>query len=195
MSDALGPLLEALLLMATEPMTEHELAQATEHPVDLVRDALGDLQRFYDETGRGFALRHVGGGWRYWTRPEHAEAISRHLVHGQHARLSKPALETLAVIAYLQPVSRGRISAVRGVNVDGVVRTLIARGLVDDSHRDEHSGAALLQTTALFTERMGLASLAELPPLAPHLPEVADLEAELVRLGESPETAPDNPTS
>lgn len=195
MSESPGPLIEALLLMATEPMTTTELAEASECSVDQVEDTLRELQRFYDETGRGFALRNVGGGWRYWTRPEHAEAISRHLIEGQHARLSKPALETLAVIAYLQPVSRGRISAVRGVNVDGVVRTLIARGLVDDSSRDEHTGAALLRTTALFTERMGLTSLEELPPLAPHLPEAAELEAELVRLAETSETSADNPTS
>ncbi|MGJ3509269.1 SMC-Scp complex subunit ScpB [Enemella sp. A6] len=195
MSDEVAPLIEALLLMATEPVSELELAEACERPVDEVRTVLAELQEFYDSTGRGFALRNVGGGWRYWTRPEYAEAIGRHLLEGQHAKLSKPALETLSVIAYLQPVSRSRIAAVRGVNVDGVVRTLISRGLVDDSGRDEDTGAGQLVTTPLFLERMGLGSLDELPPLAPHLPEVADLEAELSQLadldtdgGEAPAT-------
>ncbi|NLT30780.1 MAG: SMC-Scp complex subunit ScpB [Propionibacterium sp.] len=184
MSDESAPLIEVLLLMATEPISELELAETCERPVAEVRTILAELQAFYDDTGRGFALRNVGGGWRYWTRPEHAAAIGRHLLEGQHATLSKPALETLSVIAYLQPVSRSRIAAVRGVNVDGVVRTLISRGLVDDSGRDESTGAGQLVTTPLFLERMGLTSLDDLPPLAPNLPEVADLEAELSRLAD-----------
>ena len=115
--------LEALLLMATEPMPTAELAQAVRAPVALVERALAHLAEFYDETGRGFELRYVGGGWRYWTRAEHAELIGGWLIEGQHAKLSQAALETLAVVAYLQPISRSRVSAVRGVNVDGVLRT------------------------------------------------------------------------
>jgi segregation and condensation protein B len=112
--------------------------------------------RFYIETKRGFELRHAGGGWRYATRPEHASVISAYVLEGQHGRLSQAALETLAVIAYLQPASRSRISAVRGVNVDGVVRTLLARDLIIETGRDPISGAVLFTTTPYFLERMGL---------------------------------------
>ncbi len=178
-SDDVSAGVEALLIMATEPMGATELAGALDVPVPRVEQALGALARFYTETGRGFELRHAGGGWRYATRPEHAEVVSRFVLEGQHGRLSQAALETLSVVAYLQPVTRGRISAVRGVNVDGVVRTLVARGLLDEVGRDPQTGAVLLGTTPYFLERMGLASIADLPPLAPHLPDAMELEAEL----------------
>ncbi len=171
--------LEALLLMATEPLPAAELAQAVRAPVEVVEDALAELARFYDETGRGFELRNVGGGWRYWTRAEHADLIGAWLVEGQHARLSQAALETLAVIAYLQPISRGRVSAVRGVNVDGVLRTLVTRDLVQEVDRDAETGAMLFGTTGHFLERLGLSGLDDLPPIAPLLPDAATLEAEL----------------
>lgn len=171
--------LEALLLMATEPMPTVELAQAVGAPVAEVESALADLVGFYDRTHRGFELRHVGQGWRYYTRPEHAPVINRYLLEGQHGRLTQAALETLAVIAYLQPATRARISAVRGVNVDGVVRTLLARDLIVETARDELSGAALFSTTGYFLERMGMSSLEDLPPLAPNLPDAMALEAEL----------------
>ncbi len=177
-ADLTGPL-EALLLMATEPMPTTELAQAVRAPVAVVEEALGWLVRFYDETGRGFELRNVGGGWRYWTRAEHADLIGAWLVEGQQARLSQAALETLAVVAYLQPISRGRVSAVRGVNVDGVLRTLVTRDLVQEVDRDSETGAMLFGTTGQFLERLGLASLDDLPPIAPLLPDAALLEAEL----------------
>lgn len=182
MSETLAPALEALLMLATEPMAAAELAQATGEPVADVEEALAALAGFYDETGRGFELRQVAGGWRYYTRSEHAELIASWLLEGQRGTLSQAALETLAVVAYLQPISRGRVSSVRGVNVDGVMRTLTARELITEVGRDDASGARLFGTTGYFLERMGLNSLDELPPLAPHLPDAGALEAELAGL-------------
>ncbi|SER26235.1 SMC-Scp complex subunit ScpB [Microlunatus flavus] len=188
--------LEALLLLADEPTSELTLAEAVGAPEAVVLEALESLSAFYDETGRGFELRRVGGGWRYWTRVEHADVIAAHVVGGQTGRLSQAALETLAVIAYQQPVSRGRVAAIRGVNVDGVIRTLVARGLVEEAGHDAETGAAVFATTAAFLEKMGLGGLEDLPPLAPHLPEVAELEAELSALaspapGPAPSGVPD----
>ena len=179
--------LEALLLMAVEPMSVTELAQAVEVPESVAAEALAELAAFYDETGRGFELRQVAGGWRYYTREEHAELISAYVLEGQQARLSQAALETLAVIAYSQPISRSRVSAVRGVNVDGVMRTLVTRGLIEEAGHDRDSGAVVFATTSHFLERMGLSTLDDLPPLAPHLPEVEELEAELSQLSVPPE--------
>lgn len=176
-----GPV-EALLLMATEPMSAAELAQALDVPKPAIWATLEHLQRFYDETGRGFELREVGAGWRYYTRPEHADVIARWVLEGQHARLSQAALETLAVVAYLQPVSRSRVSGIRGVNVDGVMRTLVTRELIEEAGPSEETGAMLFRTSDYFLERMGLTSLDQLPPIAPHLPEASLLEAELAGL-------------
>ena len=177
--------LEALLLLAAEPITEFELAQAVGVPESLVAETLAELVAFYEETGRGFELRQVAGGWRYYTREEHADLIIRYVTEGQQSKLSQAALETLAVVAYTQPISRGRVSAVRGVNVDGVMRTLLARGLIEEAGHDPESGALLFATTSYFLERMGLQSLDDLPPLAPQLPEVEELEAELGQLAEA----------
>jgi segregation and condensation protein B len=177
--------LEALLLLAAEPMSVTELAQAVDVPEPVVAETLAELVAFYDETGRGFELRELGGGWRYYTREEYADLVSRYVLEGQQAKLSQAALETLAVIAYSQPISRGRVSAVRGVNVDGVIRTLLARGLIEEAGHDRDSGAVVFATTSYFLERMGLRSLDELPPLAPNLPAVEDLEAELGQLAEA----------
>jgi segregation and condensation protein B len=174
--------LEALLLLAAEPVTEFELAQAVGVPETVVAETLTELVAFYTETGRGFELRQVGGGWRYYTREEYADLITRSVVDGQQSRLSQAALETLAVVAYTQPISRARVSAVRGVNVDGVMRTLLARGLIEEAGHDPESGAVLFTTTSYFLERMGLKTLEDLPPLAPQLPEVEELEAELGQL-------------
>ena len=174
--------LEALLLLAAEPVTEFELAQAVEVPEAVVAEALAELVAFYDETGRGFELRQVGGGWRYYTRDEYADLITRYVLEGQTSKLSQAALETLAVVAYTQPISRARVSAVRGVNVDGVMRTLLSRGLIEEVGHDQESGAVLFATTSYFLERMGLKTLDDLPPLAPQLPEVDELEAELGQL-------------
>ena len=158
-----GPV-EALLLLAEEPITETELAQAVGVPESVIAECLVELVAFYDETRRGFELRSVGGGWRYYTREEHADLIAGHVLEGQQAKLSQAALETLAVIAYSQPISRARVSAVRGVNVDGVIRTLVARGLIEETGHDHESGAAVFATTSLFLERMGLRTLDDLPP-------------------------------
>lgn len=173
---------EALLLLAAEPVPQWELAEAVGVPEPVVAQCLEALVAFYDETGRGFELRRVGTGWRYYTRAEHADLIAAHVVRGGSGKLSQAALETLAVIAYHQPVSRGRVSGIRGVNVDGVIRTLLARGLIAEAGHDAETGAAVFATTDHFLERMGLRSLAELPPLAPHLPDADELEAELSEL-------------
>lgn len=189
-----GPL-EALLMMATEPMSTAELAQALDVPRPVVWEALDELRTFYDETGRGFELREVGQGWRYYTRPAHHDVIARWVLDGQHGRLSQAALETLAVIAYMQPISRSRVSAVRGVNVDGVVRTLVTRELIEEHGRDAETGAMLFSTTDYFLERMGLTSLDQLPPIAPYLPEASALEAELAGLAASGELGEDSAMS
>jgi segregation and condensation protein B len=181
--------LEVLLLLAAEPVTEFELAQAVGVPESVVAETLAELVAFYEETGRGFELRQVGGGWRYYTREEYADLITRYVVEGQQSKLSQAALETLAVVAYTQPISRGRVSAVRGVNVDAVMRTLLARGLIEEAGHDQESGAVLFATTNYFLERMGLMSLQDLPPLAPQLPEVEELEAELGQLADAAASA------
>lgn len=168
--------LEALLLLADEPMTVMALAEAVRQPVEAVEGELVRLAAEYTDQGRGFDLREVAGGWRYYTRVECAPLVERFVIDGQQARLTQASLETLAVIAYRQPITRGRIAAVRGVNVDGVIRTLLTRGLIAESGTDRESGAHLYMTTAHFLERMGIASLDELPPLAEHLPDLADLE-------------------
>lgn len=176
---------EALLLLAEEPLRERDLAQTIGVPESVIEECLAGLVAFYDETGRGFELRSIGGGWRYYTRPEHADLISRHVLEGREAKLSQAGLETLAVIAYQQPISRARVGAVRGVNVDGVIRTLLARGLIEEAGHDHESAAVVFATTSFFLDRMGLRSLSDLPPLAPHLPEVAELEAELSQLAQA----------
>ncbi len=130
-----------------------------------------------DRTERGFALREVAGGWRYYTRDSCSGVVERWVLDGQQARLTQASLETLAVIAYRQPVSRARISAVRGVNVDGVLRTLQSRGLIEEAGIDQSSQAILYRTTAYFLERLGIASLEDLPDLAEHLPDLAELDA------------------
>ena len=171
----LAALVEAVLLVVDEPVSAEVLAAAVERPVADVRPVLADLAAGYDARGCGFALREVGGGWRYYTRPECSAAVERFVLDGQQARLSTAALETLAVVAYRQPVSRGRVAAVRGVNVDGVMRTLVTRGLVAQAGVDRDSGATLFATTPSFLQRLGLRSLEDLPDLAPLLPDLAEL--------------------
>ena len=178
----LAPFLEALLLMAEEPIDLATLSEASGTAEPQVLAALEELAAFYDETGRGFQLRHVGGGWRYYPRAAQHERIAAWVRAGGQNRLSQAAMETLAVIAYLQPVARSRVSAVRGVNVDGVVRTLLSRGLVDERGSDAQTGAGLLVTTDYFLSRLGLSALSDLPDIAPLLPDAAALEAELTSL-------------
>lgn len=170
--------LEAVLLVVDEPVADDVLADAVQRSRPEVADALTKLAEEYAVDGRGFELRSVAGGWRLYTRPEAAPYVERFLSEGQQARLTTAALETLAVVAYRQPVSRGRISAVRGVNVDSVLRTLTSRGLVEEAGLDGESGAMLFRTTPYFLERLGLVSLEELPDLAPMLPDVIDLTDE-----------------
>src|SRR5262245_25461639 len=168
--------LEAVLLVVDEPVSDVALAQVVEEPRDKVADALRDLAAEYTEQGRGFDLREVAGGWRFYTRNEYGPVVERFVRDGRHARLTQAALETLAVVAYRQPVNRGRVSAVRGVNVDAVMRTLVARGLVEEAGTEHETGAILYRTTSYFLERLGLRSLDELPELAPFLPAVDDLD-------------------
>jgi segregation and condensation protein B len=172
----LRPALEALLLVADEPMDDAQLASVVGYPVEDVSAALRSLAQEYDDQQRGFELRSVGGGWRYYTREAFAALLERYVLDGQQARLTQAALETLAVVAYKQPVSRSRVSAVRGVNVDGVMRTLLTRGLVEEAGVDEHTGAHLYRTTGYFLERIGIDSLDQLPELAPYLPELDELD-------------------
>jgi segregation and condensation protein B len=178
----LRPALEAILMVADEPLDTVRLASVIGHPVDDVRAALETLAGEYAEQGRGFELRGVAGGWRFYSRPEYAAVVEGFVLEGQQARLTQAALETLAVVAYKQPVTRARVSAIRGVNVDGVMRTLLTRGLVEEAGQDEGSGANLYRTTSYFLERIGITSLDELPELAPYLPDMDDLEDELATM-------------
>lgn len=163
--------LEAVLMVVDQPVAEYDLARAFDRPVDEIARVLAELSREYTAQGRGFDLRQVAEGWRFYTRPECAAVVEHFLKEGQEVRLTQAALETLAVVAYRQPVSRGRVSAVRGVNCDGVMRTLVLRGLIEEAGQDPESGALLYRTTTYFLERLGLRDLGELPDLAPFLPD------------------------
>ena len=176
---------EAVLIVADEPVTAAALAEALGLGERAAEELLGSLEAEYaagdigqDDSGagrtRGFVLRRAAGGWRFASAPEFSDLVERFVVGGARTRLSQAALETLAVIAYRQPVTRGRVGAIRGVNVDGVVRTLRARGLVEEAG-SEPGGAILYRTTAAFLEYLGLDSLEDLPPLAPYLPDTAAL--------------------
>src|SRR5690349_8224691 len=174
----LRPALEAVLMVADQPLDEVNLATAVGYPVSEVLAALGELAGEYDEANRGFELRNVAGGWRYYTREEFAPVVERFVLEGQQARLTQAALETLAVVAYKQPVSRSRVSAIRGVNVDGVMRTLLTRGLVEEAGTDAETGAHLYRTSTYFLERIGITSLDELPELAPFVPDMDEFDDE-----------------
>lgn len=176
---ALPAVLEALLLVTDEPVPAEVLAGVAEQPVAEVERALHALAADYADEGRGFELRQAGAGWRLYTSPACAPYVERLVRDDRTARLTKAALETLAIIAYRQPVTRARIAAVRGVEVDGVVRTLLARGLVTEaamSEPEDGSTAARYVTTPLLLERLGLRSLDELPSLAPLVPDPGDLD-------------------
>ena len=181
-SPGLRASLEAILLVADEPVPVVVLAQVLERPRNEVSAVLNDLAEEYRSGDRGFDLREIAGGWRYYTREDCAPLVERFVSDGQEVRLTQAALETLAVVAYRQPVSRARVSAVRGVNCDSVMRTLVLRGLVEETGTDAETGALLYRTTAYFLERLGLASLEDLPDLAPFLPEdIEDIENENAR--------------
>jgi segregation and condensation protein B len=169
--------LEAILLVVDEPVPEMVLAQVLERPTEVVTTALVALAEEYARDGRGIEVRQAAGGWRLYTRDEFAPYVERFVLDGQQVRLTQAALETLAVIAYKQPVTRTRVSAIRGVNCDGVIRTLLTRGLIDECGTEPDTGAHLYRTTVLFLERMGINSVDELPELAPFLPD--DLPEEI----------------
>ena len=172
-SDAdLAGALEAVLLIVDTPVTEAALAAAVDHPVERVEAELEMLSRRYTTMGSGIDLRRVAAGWRLYTRDRFAPVVERFVLDGQQTKLSRAAMETLAVVAYRQPVTRSRVAAVRGVNVDGVIRTLVARGLIEEVGIDRETGGLLYCTTELFLERLGLTSLDELPSLGPLLPEI-----------------------
>lgn len=185
--------IEAVVLAATEPVEPGTLAQLLELPVTTVEECVGELRAEYERDGRGFVLASVAGGYRFQTHPELAEYLERFVLEGQHPRLSNAALETLAIVAYKQPISRLQISAIRGVNVDSVVRTLIDRGYVTEVATDPGPGrASLYGTTGLFLERLGLADLDELPPLAEFVPD-ADVVEALEHGLRAPDEVPDAP--
>lgn len=174
--DALSSALEALLLVVDSPASEESLAGALEQPVERVTQMLRTMAEDLRDRASGIDLRRVGEGWRFFTRDSYAPFVEKLLLDGQRSKLTRAALETLAVIAYRQPVTRSRVAAVRGVNVDGVIRTLLGRGLIDESGVDPETGGTLYTTTELFLERLGLASLNDLPPIAPLLPEVDSID-------------------
>jgi segregation and condensation protein B len=164
--------LEALLFVADEPMTESSLAQIVELPRAEVGRALERMAASYEDRASGLALRRVAGGWRLFTHPDVAAYVEQYVLSSRHARLTKASLETLAIVAYKQPVTRHQISGIRGVNSEGVLRSLVERELIQEVGRDDGPGrAALFGTTPEFLERLGLASLADLPPIGPLLSE------------------------
>jgi len=180
--DHIGRSIEAILMVVDEPVTEITLASTLQVPVDQIRLALDQLLPSYE--GRGFTLKAINGGWRFYSAPEFSEIVEKFVLDGQQNRLTQAALETLAVIAYRQPISRARISAIRGVNVEAVMKTLITRGLVEEFGVENETGAILYRTTSYFLERLGLNALTDLPPLAPHLPDIDGLDEILESLTE-----------
>ncbi|WP_410819146.1 SMC-Scp complex subunit ScpB [Micromonospora sp. 050-3] len=173
--------LEAILLVVDEPVSELVLAQVLEQRAERVGPMLDEIAAGYTAAGHGFELRRAAGGWRLYTRPEYATYVERFVLDGQSVRLTQAALETLAVVAYKQPVTRSRISAIRGVNCDGVIRTLVTRGLIEECGTEQDSGAFLYRTTTLFLEKLGLNTVDELPPLAPFLPDDVEELADATR--------------
>jgi segregation and condensation protein B len=170
--------IEAIVMVASEPVEPQLLAQLLEMPVTTVDDLCQRLADAYDAAGHGFQLVRVAGGYRFQSHPDLAPYVERFVLEGQSARLSAAALETLAVIAYKQPVSRAQVAAIRGVDPEAVVRTLQARGYITEVGRDPGPGQAVLWgTTPLFLERLGLDSLADLPPLAQFVPGADVVEA------------------
>jgi segregation and condensation protein B len=162
--------LEAILLVVDEPVTAVLLAQVLEEPTARIEATLRSLAEEYLGMGRGFELRDVAGGWRLYTRGHFAPYVERFVLDGQQIRLTQAALETLAVVAYKQPVTRSRVAAIRGVNCDGVMKTLVTRGLIEETGTEPETGAHLYKTTRLFLEKLGINTVADLPSLAPFLP-------------------------
>lgn len=176
--------LEAILMVVEEPVTSNILAQVTETSIEQVDEVLFRLRESYLADGRGFELRHIGGGWRFYSAATQSQYVERFVIDGQPAHLSQAALETLAVIAYRQPVSRARISAIRGVNVEAVMKTLVTRGLVEESGVEYETGSTLYSTTSYFLQRLGINSVKDLPALAPFLPDLEALDEVIATLTE-----------
>jgi len=170
----LGRSIEAILMVVDEPVNEITLASVLQVTVEQINAALERLTSSYDE--RGFTLKSINGGWRFYSDPEFSASVEKFVLDGQQNRLTQAALETLAVIAYRQPISRARVSAIRGVNVEAVMKTLITRGLVEEYGVENETGAILYKTTSYFLERLALNRIEDLPPLAPHLPDIDSLD-------------------
>src|SRR6201992_65110 len=198
--DELRSVLEALLLVVDTPVTEEALGAATQQPVYRVAAKLQVMSEELAARDSGIDLRKTGEGWRMYTRARFAPYVEKLLLDGARSKLTRAALETLAVVAYRPPVTRARVSAVRGVNVDAVMRTLVARGLITEAGVDEDTGAVAFATTEMFLERLGLTSLADLPDMPPLLPDVdmiedlsesLDSEPRFIKLagGQAPEQA------
>jgi segregation and condensation protein B len=170
--------IEAIVLAATEPVHPTVMAQLLELSVDRIDELCAQLAAEYEHDGRGFQLARVAGGYRFQTHPDAYAYIERFVLDGQTARLSGPALETLAIVAYKQPVSRAQLSAIRGVNVDATLKTLVARGYVEESgHEPTPGNPSLFSTTPVFLERLGLDSIADLPALGDFVPDASVVEA------------------
>jgi segregation and condensation protein B len=177
-------ILEALLFLADEPVTAASLARVVGNTRSETDAALHDLARAYRDRGSGLVLRRVAGGWRLFTHPDVAAQVERFVLSARHARLTAAGLETLAIVAYKQPVTRHQISSIRGVNAEGTVRALVERGLVREVGRDDGPGrATLFGTTPEFLERLGLESLADLPPIGPLLVSTDDAANGSARTG------------
>lgn len=170
--------LEAIILVASEPVAPDLLAQILEIPLDSVDAICNSLSGAYEEAGHGFQMVKVAGGYRYQSHPDTAAYVERFILDGQRARLSGAALETLAIVAYKQPISRAQIASIRGVDPDAVLRTLQSRGYIDQAGRDPGPGQAVLwATTPSFLEKLGIDSINDLPPIAEFMPEADVVEA------------------
>ncbi|HEY4610453.1 MAG TPA: SMC-Scp complex subunit ScpB [Ilumatobacteraceae bacterium] len=170
--------IEAIVMVAVEPVAPDLLAQLLEQPTAVIERLCAELSAAYDEAGHGFQMVKVGGGYRFQSHADLAPYVERFLLDGQRARMSGAALETLAIVAYKQPLSRAQIASIRGVDPDGVLRTLQARGYVTEVARDAGPGQAILYgTTQMFLEKLGLNSLGDLPPIAEFVPGADVVEA------------------
>lgn len=170
--------IEAMILVSQEPVSTELMAQLLEHPAHEIERVCERLATTYEEAGHGFQLAKVAGGWRFQTHPDMAPYIERFILDGQRARLSSAALETLAIIAYKQPISRMQIASIRGVDPDAVLRTLNGRGYISVTSTDSGPGhAAMWGTTPLFMEKLGIASLDDLPPISSFVPDATIVEA------------------
>ena len=170
--------IEAIVMVAVEPVAPDLLAQLLEQPTAVIERLCAELSAAYDEAGHGFQLVKVAGGYRYQSHAELAPYVERFLLDGQRARMSGAALETLAIVAYKQPLSRAQIASIRGVDPDGVLRTLQARGYVTEVARDAGPGQAIMYgTTPTFLEKLGLNSLSDMPPIAEFVPGADVVEA------------------